>query len=161
MLSEDARAVVSLLIKNKMTISAAESCTGGMLCAALTGVPGCSEVLNAGIVTYSNEAKMKYLGVSEETLKKYGAVSEDTALQMSAGVKKANCADIGVGITGIAGPGGGTEEKPVGLVYISVNEVVTKNIFDGNRGEVRRKAVEKALSMVRGYIEENGGIKNG
>lgn len=152
---KDANAVVNLLINKGLTISAAESCTGGMLCAALTDISGCSRVLNAGIVTYSNEAKMHYLGVKKETLDKFGAVSENTALEMSAGVKKANNADIGVGITGIAGPEGGTPEKPVGLVYISVNEKVKKKLIFGCRLEIRQIAVYTALEMVYNYIMEN------
>ena len=152
---KDAKAVVNLLINKGLTISAAESCTGGMLCAALTDISGCSQVLNAGIVTYSNEAKMRYLGVKKETLDRFGAVSENTALEMSAGVKKANNADIGVGITGIAGPGGATPEKPVGLVYISVNEKVKKKLIFGCRLEVRQIAVSTALEMIYNYIMEN------
>lgn len=153
MLLKDAEAVVNLLNDKKLTISAAESCTGGLFTAAITEVSGASSVLNASVVTYSNEAKQRYLGVSEETLKNYGAVSKYTALEMSDGIKKANNADIGVGITGIAGPTGGTAEKPVGLVYIAVNENVTENHFSGSREEVRNAAVCKALKMVLEYID--------
>ena len=152
MLLKDAEAVVNSLNEKKLTISAAESCTGGLLSAAITEVSGASSVLNAGVVTYSNEAKQRYLGVKSETLQKYGAVSKYTALEMSDGIKKANNADIGVGITGIAGPTGGTDEKPVGLVYIAVNEVVAENHFSGSREEVRAAAVNKALKMVLEYI---------
>lgn len=155
MLLKDADKVVKLLKKHKLTISTAESCTGGLLSGAITAVSGSSDVFNAGIVTYSNDAKMKYLGVKEETLQKYGAVSEQTAYEMSMGVKEKNGADIGVGITGIAGPTGGTEEKPVGLVYIGVNGVVTKNIFAGEREDVRQQAVVKALNMVLDFVENN------
>lgn len=155
MLLKDADKVVKLLKKHKLTISTAESCTGGLLSGAITAVSGSSDVFNAGIVTYSNDAKMKYLGVKEETLQKYGAVSEHTAYEMSMGVKEKNGADIGVGITGIAGPTGGTEEKPVGLVYIGVNGVVTKNIFAGEREDVRQQAVVKALNMVLDFVENN------
>ena len=155
MLLKDASKVVDLLKKHNLTISTAESCTGGLLSGAITAVSGSSDVFSAGIVTYSNDAKMKYLGVKEETLQKYGAVSEQTAYEMSMGVKEVNCADVGVGITGIAGPTGGTEEKPVGLVYIGVNGVVTKNIFTGDREEVRKSAVVKALNMVSDFVENN------
>ncbi len=154
MLLKDANQVVRLLIEKNYTISAAESCTGGLFCSAITDVSGASAVFNAGIITYSNDAKMKYLGVKEDTLKQYGAVSKFTALEMSAGIKKANNADIGVGITGIAGPTGDTSGKPVGLVYISVNEIVTENHFKGTRDEVRTQAVEKALEMVLEYIKK-------
>lgn len=161
MLLKDASEAVELLKKKNYTISAAESCTGGLFCGAITEVPGASEVFNAGIVTYSNDAKMKYLGVKKETLEQYGAVSEYTALEMSVGIRKANGADIGVGITGIAGPGG-TEKKPAGLCYISVNEIVTENHFHGDREQVRSCAVKKALEMVFDYLKNNdGGINNG
>jgi len=153
LLLKDAETVVNLLNEKKLTISAAESCTGGLLSAAITEVSGASSVLNAGIVTYSNDAKQKYLGVKSDTLQKYGAVSKYTALEMSDGIRKANNADIGVGITGIAGPTGGTADKPVGLVYISVNEVVTENHFSCSREDVRNAAVEKALKMVLEYIK--------
>lgn len=155
MLLKDANKIVELLKKYNLTVSTAESCTGGLLSGAITAVSGSSEVFNAGIVTYSNEAKMKYLGVKEETLSNYGAVSRQTALEMSMGVKKANCSDIGVGITGIAGPTGGTAEKPVGLVFISVNDVVTENHFDGDRDNVRKSAVVKALNMLYDFVENN------
>ncbi|MBQ2754049.1 MAG: CinA family protein [Clostridia bacterium] len=155
LLLKDADKVVKLLKKQGLTISTAESCTGGLLSGAITAVSGSSDVFNAGIVTYSNDAKMKYLGVKEETLRKYGAVSKETAYEMSMGIKEANGADIGVGITGIAGPTGGTDEKPVGLVYIGVNGVVTKNIFSGEREDVRLKAVVKALNMVSDFVENN------
>lgn len=155
MLLKDASKVVELLKKHKLTISTAESCTGGLLSGAITSVSGSSDVFNAGIVTYSNDAKMKYLGVKKETLDKFGAVSENTALEMSNGVKSVNNSHIGVGITGIAGPTGGTEAKPVGLVYISVNDIVTKNIFAGDREQVRNSAVTKALDMICEFIAKN------
>ena len=157
MLLKDANEVVKLLLEKNYTISVAESCTGGMLCSAITDLSGASSVFNAGIITYSNEAKMRYLGVKEETLKNYGAVSKFTALEMAEGIKKANNAHIGVGITGIAGPTGDTSGKPVGLVYICVNDYVTENHFKGNRQEVRTQAVEKALKMVLEYINKTEG----
>ena len=106
------------LLEKNITISCAESCTGGMFAAALTDVPGISAVFDRGIVTYSNKAKMEELGVKEETLAAHGAVSEETAMEMAEGIRRVSGSDIGISVTGIAGPGGGTPEKPVGLVYI-------------------------------------------
>lgn len=106
------------LMEKELTISSAESCTGGMFAAALTEVPGISKSFQRGLVTYSNEAKMDELSVSIDTLEKYGAVSEETAIEMAEGLKRVSGSDICISVTGIAGPGGGTREKPVGLVYI-------------------------------------------
>lgn len=106
------------LMEKELTISSAESCTGGMFAAALTEVPGISKSFQRGLVTYSNEAKMDELSVSIDTLEKYGAVSEETAIEMAEGLKHVSGSDICISVTGIAGPGGGTREKPVGLVYI-------------------------------------------
>ena len=148
--------VGDLLIKNNLKISTAESCTGGMIASRLVSVPGISDVFLEGAVTYANEAKVRTLNVKEETLKKYGAVSEETAREMAEGMAKRTGSDIAVVTTGIAGPGGGTEEKPVGLVYIGLyykDEVyVYKNVFNGNRQKVRTKATVTALDMVRRKI---------
>ena len=148
--------VGDLLIKNNLKISTAESCTGGMIASRLVSVPGISDVFLEGAVTYANEAKVRTLNVKEETLKKYGAVSEETAREMAEGMAKRTGSDIAVVTTGIAGPGGGTEEKPVGLVYIGLyykGEVyVYKNVFNGNRQKVRTKATVTALDMVRRKI---------
>ncbi len=145
--------VAELLIEKKLTISTAESCTGGMIAATLINYPGISEVLLEGAVTYSNEAKHKRLGVKNETLEKYGAVSEETAREMAIGIAKTASTDVSVVTTGIAGPGGGTEEKPVGLVYIGVyvqGEVIVKRcIFNGNRSRVRLQATTTGLDMLR------------
>lgn len=148
--------VGELLIKNNLKISIAESCTGGMIASRLVSVSGISDVFLEGAVTYANEAKVRTLNVKEETLKKYGAVSEETAREMAEGMAKRTGSDIAVVTTGIAGPGGGTEEKPVGLVYIGLyykGEVyVYKNVFNGNRQKVRTKATVTALDMVRRKI---------
>ncbi|MDY4078879.1 MAG: competence/damage-inducible protein A [Clostridium sp.] len=148
--------VGDLLIKNNLKISTAESCTGGMIASRLVSVSGISDVFLEGAVTYANEAKVRTLNVKEETLKKYGAVSEETAREMAEGMAKRTGSDIAVVTTGIAGPGGGTEEKPVGLVYIGLyykGEVyVYKNVFNGNRQKVRTKATVTALDMVRRKI---------
>lgn len=106
------------LMDRGLTLSSAESCTGGLFAAAVTDIPGISQVFQRGLVTYSNQAKMDELGVKAETLEKYGAVSEETALEMVEGLRKASGSDICISVTGIAGPGGGSAEKPVGLIYI-------------------------------------------
>ena len=133
-------------------ISAAESCTGGLISAAIVNVPGASDVFGQGLVTYSNEAKEKLLGVKHETLVKYGAVSHETAREMALGCAMSAGADYAVASTGIAGPGGGTEEKPVGLVYIGCfakGEVSSiKCNFEGDRQAVRMAAVQRALEYL-------------
>lgn len=150
------KVVGDLLIKNNLKISTAESCTGGMIASRLVSISGISDAFLEGAVTYSNEAKVRTLNVKEETLKKYGAVSEETAREMAEGIAKRTGSDIAVVTTGIAGPGGGTEEKPVGLVYIGLyykGEVfVYKNVFNGNRQTVRTKATVRALDIVRRKI---------
>lgn len=112
--------VVQLLAKKRLKISTAESCTGGLISAAITAVSGSSEIFDEGICTYANNAKMKYLDVSAETLEKYGAVSEQTAVAMAKGMAKQSGSDIAISVTGIAGPSGGTEDKPVGTVYVGL-----------------------------------------
>lgn len=147
-----------LLLAYGLTVGCAESCTGGLLTARLTAVPGSSAYVLGSIVCYTNEVKVKQLGVSAETLKRVGAVSEETAREMAEGVRRAVASDIGIGITGIAGPDGATDTKPLGLVYISVagaqGTVVIRNIFAGNRQEVRWKATEKALTMLIEYTQK-------
>ncbi len=117
-LDKTAQNVVQLLKERHFTLATAESCTGGLISAEITSVSGSSDVFGYGVCTYANEAKMKLLGVKEETLASVGAVSEETAVQMAEGARKLSGADIAVSVTGIAGPGGGTPEKPVGTVYI-------------------------------------------
>lgn len=149
-------AVVRLLLKNELTVTTAESCTGGMVAAKIVNVAGASEVFNEGFITYSNKAKRKVLDVSKATLKKYGAVSEETAREMALGGVFAADADACVAVTGIAGPDGGTEEKPVGLVYISCclkNEVIVEEChFHGTRAEIREQAATMALDLLRRSI---------
>ncbi|OOM16654.1 competence/damage-inducible protein A [Clostridium saccharobutylicum] len=145
--------VAKLLIEKKLTISTAESCTGGMIASTLINYPGISEVLLEGAVTYSNEAKHKRLGVKNETLDKYGAVSEETAMEMAIGIAKTAGTDVSIVTTGIAGPGGGTKEKPVGLVYVGIyvkgKVEVQKCMFNGNRSRVRLQATITGLDMLR------------
>ena len=145
--------VSEILCNNKLSISTAESCTGGMIAASLISYPGISDVFKEGAVTYSNESKMKRLGVRKETLDRYGAVSEETAREMAIGIAREANTDISISTTGIAGPGGGTDEKPVGLVYIGVfikgKVVVNKFNFTGNRERIRRKTTMNALNILR------------
>lgn len=144
--------IVGLLCEKKVTLATAESCTGGMLASRIIDVPGVSEVFKAGFVTYANEAKQNLIGVKEETLAQFGAVSEQTAREMVLGTMKAAKADMAVATTGIAGPGGGTKEKPVGLVYIACGSaddiIVERCLFSGSRKEIRQASVEHALGML-------------
>ena len=152
------QAVVDLLLEKKMTVCTIESCTGGMLAARLINVPGVSETFRAGFVTYSNKAKRKVAGVKKKTLQKYGAVSAQTAAEMARGAARAAHADVTVSVTGIAGPDGGSREKPVGLVYIGCcvagRTAVQEYRFVGNRGKIRESAVSAALTLVRRCILE-------
>ena len=115
---ELAQVVACKLMDKGLSLSSAESCTGGMFASTMTDIPGISQCFDRGLVTYSNQAKMEELGVRAETLEKFGAVSEETALEMVEGLQRVSSSDVCISVTGIAGPGGGTEEKPVGLVYI-------------------------------------------
>ena len=152
------RAVVELLLANELTVTCAESCTGGLLSARLINVPGVSDVYKSGYVTYSNKAKRKLLGVKKGTLSKYGAVSRQTAEEMARGLAFLSKSDVAVSITGLAGPDGGTEEKPVGLVYIACcvkGEMTVKEYhFSGNRQTIREAAVSAALVLMRSCILE-------
>jgi len=145
--------VLKLLQEKKMTISLAESCTGGLIANRLTDVPGASASLICGVISYSNASKINILGVSEDTISKYGAVSSQTAEEMAYGVKRINGTDIGLSITGIAGPDGGSAEKPVGLCYIGValgdKVMVHKLIFNGNRKKIKWNSSSKALDLLR------------
>ncbi|WP_026885251.1 competence/damage-inducible protein A [Clostridium beijerinckii] len=145
--------VAKLLIEKKLTISTAESCTGGMIASSLINYPGISEVFLEGAVTYSNEAKHNRLGVNNDTLNKYGAVSEETAREMAIGIAKTSKTDVSIVTTGIAGPEGGTLEKPVGLVFIGVyvqgKVTVQRCLFKGDRNKVRLQATIKGLDMLR------------
>ena len=154
--------VYQLLQDYKLTVTTAESCTGGLLAGRLINVPGISDYFMEGYITYSNEAKERILGVLHETLELFGAVSKQTALEMARGCMCAAGTDIGIGITGIAGPGGGSEQKPVGLVYIGCcykdRAYVEKCFFEGNRNEVRESSVEKALMILRDIIRNEVGL---
>lgn len=143
--------LVKKLTKKHYTITTAESCTGGLLSATIINVSGASDVINCAYVTYANEAKERLVSVSHETLEQKGAVSEETAAQMCLGCAKAAKADMGLSTTGIAGPGGGTKEKPVGLVYIGCSlqgqVTVERHVFLGDRKSVRTQAVHAAIDL--------------
>lgn len=146
-LEQTVKEVVNKLIEKNRTISFAESCTGGLACGKLVDIPDASKVLNASAITYANEAKIKYSGVSSGTIEAYGVVSEEVAGEMAKGIACANEANVGVGISGIAGPGGGTEKNPVGMVcfgFFIDGELSTYTQCFGalGRNEVRRKSVE-------------------
>lgn len=146
-----------LLLSTGTTISFAESCTGGLLSARLTEMPGISQVFDRGIVTYSNRAKEENLGVKRETLEQFGAVSSQTAVEMAEGIRKTSGTGLGLAITGIAGPGGGTEEKPVGLVYVALaddEKTVCKELrLWGNRDRIRHVTCLHAFDMIRRKLQ--------
>ena len=146
-----------LLKAKRFMLSAAESCTGGMLGATLTSVAGSSEWFDRSMVTYSNQAKVDLLGVSKETLAQYGAVSRQTALEMVKGTRKRAESQCALAMTGIAGPGGGTPDKPVGTVFIAMSAeettLVHRFLFPGNRDEIRKLTVETALDWLRRFLK--------
>lgn len=148
----DVFSIVEKLSALKLTVATTESCTGGLIASAIVDVPGASDCFNEGYITYSNVAKMKNLGVKAETLDAYGAVSSETAFEMACGVKNRANADFGISSTGIAGPTGGSKEKPVGLVYIGCafkdNCIVKELHLSGTRSEIRAKAAEEALMLL-------------
>jgi len=149
-----ATAIIELAGKQNIVIVLAESCTGGLIASALTDIPGSSAVVDRGLVTYSNEAKIDLLGISNETLVAYGAVSAETAIAMTAGVLAATPrATLAASVTGIAGPGGGSPNKPVGLVHFSCQRrgkaaQHERHIFTGDRETVRKKSLLNALTMI-------------
>ena len=149
-----------ILLEKNITVSLAESCTGGLISAKITNVSGVSKVFDRAVVSYSNEAKMEELGVNPETLKKYNAVSRETAMEMAEGIRKASRTKLGLSVTGIAGPDGGTEEKPVGLVYLALSDesgTISKELrLWGSREKIRNMTSLYALDLIRRYAENNG-----
>ena len=150
--------IIKLLKKRNLKISFAESCTGGMLSSAITSVSGSSKVFAMGLVTYSNQAKNSILKVSNQTIKKYGAVSAQCCLSMTNNLNKISKSNICVSITGIAGPNGGSKKKPVGLVYIGVKKgskiKVTKCLFKNNgRAYIQKATVKKSLDLILDLIK--------
>lgn len=150
--------VVKKLLQRGYTVTTAESCTGGLLAGRLLNVSGASEVYNEGHITYANAAKEKILGVKHETLEQFGAVSKETAEEMARGAAKAACANVALSTTGIAGPGGGTPEKPVGLIYIGCyieeNVRVKELRLHGTREQNRSDTVEAALQLLHEMLQK-------
>lgn len=155
-------AIGSLLRLRGMTLATAESCTGGLIAHLITTVPGSSDYFVGSVVSYSNSVKHKLLGVSNEVLEKHGAVSQECALAMADGVRLLLGSDIAVSTTGIAGPGGGTPEKPVGLVYIALSTPdgprCDRRLWHGDRIENIRNSAVRALEMLRAYLEESAHV---
>lgn len=151
--------VGAMLLNRSETLAAAESCSGGLIANRITNVPGSSEYFERGYVTYSNEAKIELLGVDPELIKKYGAVSREVAVQMAEGARKRAGTDWAVAVTGIAGPGGGTETKPVGLVHIAVSSkghtIAEEFRFKGTREEIKHRVSQAALNLLRRELDQN------
>ena len=147
------KSLIKLFIRKKIKISVADSCTGGLLASAITSISGASKIFNLGLVTYSNQAKIKILKVNKKIIKKYGAVSHECCYAMVNNLSKISKANINVSITGIAGPRGGTKKKPVGLVYIGVKKggkiEINKFLFKNKkRSSIQKATVKKALNLV-------------
>ncbi|MCS7280477.1 MAG: CinA family protein [Desulfobacterota bacterium] len=146
-----------ILTEKGLKIAISESCTGGLVGHLITNVSGSSNYFEASLVTYSNESKWKFLNVDKEVLDEKGAVSEEVAVLMAKGVRKATGVDIGLSVTGIAGPTGGTKDKPVGLVYIGLSvkegDLVRKFLFSGERMEIKEKAAYETLNLLLDYLE--------
>ena len=147
------RNIIKKLSKKKLKISFAESCTGGLLSSAITSVSGSSKVFNLGLVTYSNQSKIKVLKVSKKIIRKYGAVSEQVCKAMAKNVSKIGKTNMSVSVTGIAGPNGGTRKKPVGLVYVGIkkdNKISIKKYLFKNKGRsyIQKATVDKCLGLI-------------
>ena len=150
--------IVNLLRKKKFKISFAESCTGGLLSSSVTSISGSSKIFTLGFVTYSNQSKINTLKVPKKTIRKYGAVSYETCLSMVKNLNKISKTNISVSITGVAGPNGGTKQKPVGLVYIGIKKnkktLIKKYLFKNRkRIAIQRSAVNKALNTILSFLE--------
>ena len=149
--------LIKKLIQKKLKVSFAESCTGGMLSSMITSVSGASKIFNLGLVTYSNQSKINILNVNKNIIKKYGSVSRECCLSMVKNLSKISKSNINVSITGIAGPNGGTKQKPVGLVYIGVIKgkkiIITENFFKSkNRTSIQKEAVKKTFKIINSLI---------
>ena len=156
-MNNPAAEIINLMREKKLTLGTVESATGGLIAHLITNVPGSSDVFQGSIISYSNEIKMKIVGIRELTLKEYGAVSAQVAMAMAKGGRKVLGVDICVADTGIAGPGGATPGKPIGLFYLGLSHQdgtsSQKHIFKGTRGENKQQAAETALEWVREYLE--------
>ena len=155
---DKAKEVVELLIQRGLKITSAESCTGGLFASHITSVSGSSECFEGSFVTYSNEIKHRMINVRKETLDKYGAVSEECVLEMAENSRKIMNSDLSIAISGIAGPSGGSDDKPVGLVWICLSAEgyikAYKNIFSGDRQSVREQSVLFSLNLVENFIKK-------
>jgi nicotinamide-nucleotide amidase len=153
--------VVMMLVERGESVATAESCTGGLLAGRITAVPGSSEVFGTGVVAYSNATKVALVGVQQATLDTVGAVSHDVAAELALGIRKVSGATYGIGITGIAGPGGGSDDKPVGLVYVGLAHPdgldVIRTVHTGSRQDVRLRSTQQALGMLRSAILRRSG----
>ena len=151
------KSLIKKLVRKKLKISSAESCTGGMLASKITSISGASKVFNLGLVTYSNQAKIKILKVNKNIIKKYGAVSQECCEAMVVNLSKISQANINIAITGIAGPKGGTKKKPVGLVFIGVKKgnkiIISKNLFkSNNRISIQKLTVKKTIKIINSEL---------
>ena len=151
------KSLIKKLVRKKLKISSAESCTGGMLASKITSISGASKVFNLGLVTYSNQAKIKILKVNKNIIKKYGAVSQECCKAMVVNLSKISQANINIAITGIAGPKGGTKKKPVGLVFIGIKKgnkiIISKNIFKSkNRISIQKLTVKKTIKIINSEL---------
>ena len=156
--------IIALILKKlKLTIAVGESCTGGLLCHTITNIPGSSGYFRGGIVAYNNDLKRQLLDVPEEIIKKSGPASKKTAMAMARGTKKKLGCDIGIALTGIAGPAGGTRTKPVGTVFIAISGRTKENnrrfLFKGTRQGIKLKASNKALEMLKFFLEQTGSYR--
>lgn len=149
--------VGELLRQRGLRLAVAESCTGGLVSHLITNIPGSSTYFMGGVIAYAYEAKVRLLGVSWRTLEKHGAVSQETVLEMASGVRKSLAADIGISVSGIAGPSGGMPDKPVGLTWIGLSteggEEAYSYIWEGNRLEIKEKSARQALRLLKDYLE--------
>ena len=151
------KSLVKILIKKKLKIAFAESCTGGLLASSITSISGASKIFNLGLITYSNQAKIKFLKVNKNIIKKYGAVSHECCLAMVNNLSKISKAKINVSITGIAGPKGGTKQKPVGLVYIGIKKgktlIIKENKFKSrNRNSIQKSTISNVIKIIDSII---------
>ncbi len=149
--------IIHTLIQKQKTLTTAESCTGGLLASRLTEVPGSSDVFKLGVITYNNDAKIHLLNIPPKTIEKKGAVSDEVATLMAQNARQIHNTDFGIGITGIAGPDGGTKAKPVGLVFVAIathwETLCLKCLFQGTRSQIRLQAVKQAMKLLLEFLD--------
>ena len=158
--SSSAQRLGEILSTKGLSVAVAESCTGGMIGTAITSVPGSSVYFRGGIIAYQNDVKVSLLGVSPELLREQGAVSEPVVIEMAKGAKRVLETDCAIAVSGVAGPGGGSEQKPVGLVYIGIcvgpRALAFKTLFDGTREQIREQTVQRCLELLIEQLEHTG-----